>query len=711
MFKRVLLGVVVIASLVWIVYYAIDIASEKNNYVPEIVFSEDDGELLIAVRPDEVNFSAIASFQNAPSLDLIQALNDTIYNRGYFSQKRPHLLLISNENWTVATIKKLFQGKKVAVDGKNIRVDGYEGNFYKTGLYLHKGEVKHLGSQTNKFVIDKKASASLLTLTPDGIKVATDIYFKSDGRVNYISRDAGIEQGAQIKDEVIFGGLVSRNISSYHFFERDYYATLDDDFAVSPMYQWLLNGFVIAEYDGEKVIVSDYLAGQDPILILNDINQTLDSNRFENKLMKDFPSEGNSYVIKYLEDVMVISESIAACNKMIADYKLGNTIASSTTVRYRYFGELPKAVSERFVGKNKSYSKSVYKGRLMETYTGIPVPESTKQLSASVNLACGFDIADFEVLPGQGNVVVLGKKGEIACFKDKKLTWKKQVKGKVLGTLQVIDLHYNGEMFVLLGTSDKLYLWDMNGNDATGFPVSLSEEATSPAKFYRWRERSYFVFGNVENKLVQLDAKGRELDAYKITHGIQQPVDIWVSQKRLFAGVASAQMQFTMFEIEKRRALRSFDVLPRSIAFKVPNQIYRFSITDNSLVRMDQKGRRDQIDTYPEGKLIELKNNKLLAIQSQNTLHLLNDQGIGFAQIVLPFTDIADVFVSTNDSGKTYICLIDGLENNVYLYGTDGTQLGSKALEGQTRVHLQTVNNSKCITTVVDQFVIQYIED
>lgn len=710
MFKRALLGILFLASLAWIAYYAWDIASEKSSYIPEIVFSEADGQLLVVSRPDEVNFDAIESFQKAPSLELIKELNDSLYQKGYFSQKRSHLLLFSESNWNNTSLKKLFSGKSVIVDGANVSIDGYSGRYYKSSLYLKKGTISHEGNENTEFPVDKKASASLIAFSKNGIKSSTDIYFKSNGRVNFITRNANIEQGTQVKDESIFAGLISRNVSKYHFYERDYYATLDQEFAVSPMHQWLLNGFVIAEYDGEKVIVSDYLGGQDPILILNDINQTLDSNRFENQLMKDFPKDGNSYVVKYLEDVVVISESEAACDKMIADYKLGNTIASSTKIRHRYFGELPQAVSERFVGENQSYSKSVYQGRLMETYTGIPVPEATKELSASVNLSCGFDIRDFAVLPGKGNIVVLGKNGEIACYTKKKRIWEKKISDKILGSISLIDLHYNGEMYVHLSTENGLYLWDMKGNNATGFPVSLENDATSPSKFYRWRERSYFLIGTTNNKLLQFDAKGRELDAYKINHAIDKPINVWVSQQRLFAGLTSNNFQFTMFEIDKRRALRSFDVLPESKPIKVPNQIFRFSITDNALVRMDQKGRSTVLDRYPDGKLVYLDDNAI-AIQQGNSISLLNEEGIGFGEIVLPFTEIGDIYITTLASGKTYICLIDALENNVYLYGTDGSQLSSKALEGQTKVHLQSVGNSKCITTVVDQFVIQYIED
>jgi hypothetical protein len=710
MLKRLLLGFLFTTSIIWIAYYAWDIASEKNNYVPELVFSEADEEVLIVVRPNEVEFGAVPSFKNAPALSIMLNLNDSLYSRGYFSKVRPHMLLLSEENWTPKTIRKLFLGEKVRLDGRKIRVSGFEGSYYKNTLYLSQGTIDKAQQQMPNFPFDKKASASLLSIKKDNIAVLNDIYFKRDGRVDFITRDTDIIQGEQIKDAPIFSGLLSRNISTYHFYERDYYATLDPTFAQSPMYRWLLNGFVEVKYAGETVIISDYLGGQDPILILNDINQTIDSNRFDIPLTKNFPSKGKEYIIKYLEDAVVISESESACNKMIADYKLGNTIASSTSTRYRFFGALPKAVSERFISEDLSYSKSVYKGRLMETYAGTSIAESTKEMNPTVNLSCGFDIADFSVLPGIGNVAVLGKKGEIACFKDQKLAWRNQIDGNIKGSIEVIDLNYNNEWYILIGTESKIHLFNMEGEEASGFPIVLDLDITTPPKFYRWRERSYFLIGTADKKLRQFDAKGRELDIMKIDHNITQPIDIWASQQRLFAGLVSKSLEFTMYEVEKRRPLRSFNILPGSLPIKVPNQLYRFSVSENTLVLMNQKGQQTQIDSYANGLLIPTHSDAVLAILTQNTLHLLNNQGIGFGQIALPFSDIEDIFVSTEASGKTYICVIDGLENNVYLYGTDGKQLHKGALEGQTRVHVQTVKALKCITTVVDQFVIQYIE-
>ncbi len=714
MLKRIFLGILFLASLAWVVYYALDIASEKNNFVPEIVFSESDGQLLIVIRPDEVQFDAIASFQDAPCYELMQALNDSIYDKGYFSQKRAHFLLISEQNWTRKKIERLFNGisPQIASDG-SFTIAGFEGKTYKSRLYLKKGNIVHEGNDTQTYYYDKKASASLFDFTKGGISNQTDIYFKGNGIVNYITRDAKIEQGAQVKDEALFSGLISRNIASYHFFERDYYATLDPVFANGPMHQWMLSGFTIVELDGERAIVSDYIGGQDPILVLNDINQTLDSTRFENQLLQDFPTAGKSYTIKYLEDLVVIAEKTSTCDKLLADYKLGNTIASSANDRYKYYGELPRAVSERFVGGKSNYSKSIYQGKIMETHTGVAAPESPKQLAASINLSCGFDILDFAVLQGKGNVVAAGRNGEIAFFRDKQLKWKKQLQDKLIGELQVIDLHNNGEMYVLANTKTHMYLWDAKGNPATGFPMEFEVSATNQVKFYRWREKSYFLIATETNKVYQFDAKGRELDIFKSQHEIVAQIDIWVSQNRLFAGFTSPT-HFTMFEIEKRRELRSFDLISGAVSVKVANQLYHFAIDQGKLVRMDQKAGRETMDNYPNGKILKViddKNLQSLAIQTGNSVRLLNAQGIVYGDIQIPFNMVEDLSIYTSNSGKTYVCILDGLENNVYLYSTEGSKLSTKALEGQTKVHFQNVGNSNCISTVVDQFVIQYIEN
>ncbi|MEY3426198.1 MAG: hypothetical protein RL679_1556, partial [Bacteroidota bacterium] len=51
---------------------------------------------------------------------------------------------------------------------------------------------------------------------------------------------------------------------------------------------------------------------------------------------------------------------------------------------------------------------------------------------------------------------------------------------------------------------------------------------------------------------------------------------------------------------------------------------------------------------------------------------------------------------------------IDGLENNVYLYDLDGSNLLDKPLEGSTKSMINLCDNVLTLTTIVDNYLIQY---
>ena len=118
MLNRVILGIIFLASLAWVIYVGLDLASEKNNYSPESLFNKQDGKVLVVIRPDEANFNSLNEFHDSPCLEIIKALNDSIYNRGYFSEKRAHLLLVKNDNWNDNSVQSVFNKINVTITGK-----------------------------------------------------------------------------------------------------------------------------------------------------------------------------------------------------------------------------------------------------------------------------------------------------------------------------------------------------------------------------------------------------------------------------------------------------------------------------------------------------------------------------------------------------------------------------------------------------------------
>lgn len=703
-------------SLSWIVYVSIDLASEKYIYSPESLFNHNDSELLIINRPHEITAEKLEAFSDIPAMDLIQTINDSIYSTGYFSKRRAHLLLVKEDNWTKTAIRDLFIGKTVNFSSSSeFKIESYKGRFNKSKLYVWNSKVSNSGVKNDiPFQFDKKASAAIIRFgETTEINNYSDIYVSNTGTIDYVTRDANIQQGNQVRDEATFARITPSNFDSYHFLERDYYASLDKEFKNSPMFKWAQNGFLELNYKGEKVIISDFIGGQDPILILNDLNQTTDSIRFKRKLTNRFPAPGKSYTIKYLEDAVVIAEKAEIAEQFIADYKLGNTIALTSEIHAKVYGNLPRSVSERYISSERSYTKALYNGKLLETHLDEISIEGIKEVlrTHTLSMNCGFDIWDFTALPGDGNVIVIGVNGEIKNFKNGELTWESHIKGKPKGPIQLIDLYGRGEQFALINTGYGIHLFDMSGNYQTGFPIDLESEALNEVKFYRWKNKGYFLIANEENNVVKYDAKGRELDIISVGMQINRQIDVWASQRRLFGGFTNSE-QFKMYDFENKRIHREFPIDSNTIPLKIPSELLQYTIKNNRLIKFDQKGLQFEFETYIEPRLLNVQKDNSFAVilvKSANTIQLINPEGISFGQIELPFNEVEDIYVNTNHLGKTFVAIIDGLENNVYLYDSKGELLNSKSLEGQSKVHL-VVSDHKQITTIIDQFIIQYSE-
>lgn len=715
MFKRVLLGLIFLVSLIWIGIIGYGIITATDDYSEMHVFNESDGQLLIVNRPTEVNFGSIADFESSPIYEIALKLDQSAYKTGFFSFKRPHLILVHSISWNKDRIQSLFGSSEVNTDDatNSFSYGDWTGVYKKDRLYLSQGVQAKSDQPMDAYVYDKKASASILLYgSNQKIETVSDIYFKASGNVDYITRNKKITQGKQVRDEQLFGSYISRKVKSYHFYERDYYATMDEVYANGPMYKWLNAGFVEVEYAGEKVLVSDYIDGQDPILFLNDLQQTTEATSFKTPLTSSFPKKGTSYSVRYLEDLVVIAQSDEICSQLVADYKLGNTISLDAKAQNRLYRELPQAVSERYVSDDIRLSKAVYNGYLLETRFG-RVEVQTANQDESMAMSCGFDIIDFHVLPGNGNVIVLGSKGELNCFNNGKSIWKKTLGSRAIGSLQIIELHGGGETHIAINTEDEIHVWSLKGESAPGFPIKLDEPASNEVKFYRWKDRSYFLVATSKNSVTQFDSEGRELTIFKSKLDISKRIEVWASQSRLFFGFRSAS-NFEMFDVEKKRSLRMFAIPTGSEAVKLPNELMHFGMSNSRIVSIDQKGTQTTFESIPDGQLLPIEydtKNPTIIVQAKNTIHLINQKGIEFGKIRLPFNEIENVTYFTDNSGKSILSVIDGLENNVYLYNMAGTKLIDRSLEGKTKVNVSSPGKGLLITTVVDNYVIQYFEN
>ena len=721
------LGVV---SLVWIGYVGSDLIDKKHQFSPSHIFGKEDGRVLIINRLNECSISDLSFTIQPESNKLFSSILPYLNNSKIIilSELQNQMLFQRTDDWDKEKIISFFKKANLSVDFNSRHgfvVGEFEGKFNFSVLYLGMKNVKKPLKENEEWLkYDEKSSASIVLFKPKSISI-TDIYVKSTNQIQYVSKKFYSKQDKQIDDEELFSVALPSDLINYHFFEKNYYSSIYKKFNQSPLFEWIDNGFVQFEYKGHMVIVSDYKSGQDPILLLNDkVGESSSSelnDHFKNiQLTKKFPeSLSLGFYIKMMDDFVVVSTSQSVCEQVIADYKLGNTMAMKKGQGESFFKELPKKVSERYISDVKIFSNSNYRNRLLKTELIVrnarqTLPtEKIVEKEKTISLFVGGEIQDFITFKGKGNLVSLSKDGQLSMYQDGKKTWVKELGSKAIGTIQSIDFNSNGEKVFLCTSKNQIHLINKAGNELSGFPINVDGQVSNEATFYRWNNSSNIAFITDKSEMIVFDSKGKKISSFKTgLTNVNAKIDVWVSNNILLACTKDSK-QSVLFDLNKKREHRRFQIEEKSFSLKKGNELFLYTIKNNQLISIDQKGNRKNISTFNSGNIISVlsyADNSTIVIRSKNDLHFLNESGIEFKSLHLSFSEIDDVFIFKSSSDVTYISVLDGVANNIYVYNLNGELINKTPFDGKIKSNLNlSSSNELVITSIVDDYVVQYL--
>lgn len=730
MFNRVILIVITCISILWIGYVGYDLLDRKDRITPQTIFDSRDGEILIINRSQEMSLQQVEFEPTEKMRLLLEKIleNPTRNERFYISKKRDVLLIEMPSLWTESKITTYFSDKKMTLQksGDGFQLEGgFLLNFKRNYISISVGEIERTSEELNWPIWDKKATASIIQLNQP--LRSTDVYFKADGTISYQTRFGKDIHSKKIDDQDLFAELLPNKLKNYHFYEKKFAAAFEVIDEKSPLYQWSESGFVFFQYQGKKCILSDYLSGQDPFAILQEltgsdeaINGSTAVNFKQIRLAKNFPSDLNAgfYMMK-LADKVVISESKEACQQIVADHTLGKTVALTELMRLKIFQKLPRKVSERYVSGKTAFAQSSYKNMLIKTVLARLVdeevpeekPEEVEELSWSQSI-------DGEAMHflGRGNQqFIWTSAGKLISIQGKKKRWQMAFDGNVINEPQFVDLLDNGQKQLLFNTNSTIYLVDLNGQAHDGFPVKLDNEAVNSVSYFRWKGVGNFLLVDAKNQLIHFDNKGRELDAVKINVGdCKNPVDVF-NQKGNIVAVVSGSEKTQTVNLLRHKVMKSHGSLPQNrVTIKENAGPNYYAFSRGQLQRSDYTGAEITLANYPDAqnlKLIEGENFKYIAFTSYNKIHVLNERGIKMFQFDIPFRELASFDVITLQNGKTYVAMIDGIENNLFVYDNKGKSYTPKPLEGKSNVFLsEKGSNNLVVNTTGDGFIVQYFD-
>lgn len=714
MFARIFFISIGIISILWIGYVALDIVDKENELTPTLIFGKEDKELLIVNRILEFNRD-ILPFKSTPQNEkllshIIPALSET--RSIYISSFRSHFLVESSTPWSTKKIKKLLTSTGLTFSVKNketFLLDNYTITFKKNYLYFQLDDFRSTKNEHwNTF--DRKASVCLIHFNESEASIS-DIYIKGANKIEFQSSNTANLKGNQINDKDLFSMVLPNSINNYHFYEKEYFSNQDKYFRKSPMYQWNDKGFVSFIHQGQVVIISDYISGQDPINVLFEYTRKdaddVDYAQFKNiKLTSNFPkNERKGFYVYNLNDHVIISENQAICEEIIKENKLGNTLATNPALLNELFHGLPTLVTERVINNDEKFSRTIYKSKILETRlnTKSKIVEETKQnqhKSFSINIESG--IADFVSFNGRGNCVVLATNGDLNYYKNGILLWKKNIPGKIVGKIQ----YNSASESILITCKSAIYLFDKSGNAITKID-SPNKVVTQEATSYSWKGKPYIIVPFENGEIISYDSKGKQI--FEIQTGItdiSNPVDVWLSQKKLFFGVRNNQV-FKMFQLDKKKEFRSFTIPGKSYSIIRANELELYFIQDGLLTVSNQKGISKNLNQKINGNLYSIGDREDMYFMSrdENLVSIFNPEGKKLSSLNLSNIEFVDV---KSFNGRIYISLIDELENNVYLYQLNGNSILEKPIEGSKKTSLNYFENKVLLTTIVDNYIIQY---
>lgn len=723
MFGRFFLLTLSLVSLAWIIFIGYDLLDKKDQISPQHIFTEQDGEILIINRTNEVQTDKLDFQFNSNMKGIFDKIMKNVFpnERIYISQKRPIIIIELPRIWNENLVNKYLETKQLYGFGKN-------GNFIKykkNHLMIYSG-IDVVAHEEEEWPLwDGKASASLIHLEKP-LK-STNIYFKEDGTVYYQTKYGPLLDCKKVDDNDYFAQFLPSELQEYHFYEKEFALKNKLISQKSPLYQWMDDGMVSFEFENTKCILTDYNKSIDPMqMLLSDSNQgeIVLSDNFKNiQLSKDFPSDlKKGFYIGKLGDKVLLCEKKDVLEKIIAAYQLGNTLALNPEKTEALFGKMPKKVSERLALSDDFYTLSSYKNLLIKTeiYDAYKSKDSTQILVKKDLSAPKIDNSSFSTnqetayFLGNGNTVFcIGKQNEIIALANKKQLWKIHLDGEIIGQLKVIDLKDNGKQQILVSTRNKIYLIQASdGTNVNEFPLATNLQ--SPVSYYRWNGKANFLAVSANNELLQISENGRIVKKLKLnTNNVSDEVDVYKNGKTLTA-VVTGQNKIQTVDLDRNKSLKASPFIPRNhLQLKTESGYNYFALENKSLVKYSLQGEKSTIlqsKGIKKIKKIYRGKEQFIAFMDKQTVYLINNEGTVIQKISVKLTDIEDFDLITLSSGKTYLAILEGIQNDIYLFDQAGNQVLDKTFEGKKSVKLSESQGKLNLTSTVERNIIQHYD-
>ena len=711
-------------SFCTVLFFGYQLIHNQYTLSPESIFNKKDSKVIILNNVQETKLSELTINFPKNETDLIEHLtaNSCYSERIYISALRNRILIELKTHWNLILAQKYFKLKKIKTrikDSHLILENGFIAHFFDNYLLIGKQFIEQENwDKTTWPTWDKLASCSVIDFNSN--LQSEDYYFQKSTYTRYVSDYHHTEKIEKINDFDLFASVLPKGLENYHFISKNYALKIGKLTKKDLLYQWCDKGYVTFNIDGNTVIVTDFNPNIDPFDILNDEteeDEIISGSRSKYdgiKLFSNFPtSEKGNFYIKYIEDKVVISENQQAVNEVLALYETGQTLTLSVNAKKNIFENLPSEICERYISDKQKFTTSIASNKLISVYKtqNLIIDKDSKDKLEYETSTISTDLKITQII-GSNESQICFAEGEFFCVKNGKKIWSKTYDGEIIDKPICKDILSNGKQQILITTSKKIYLYDIEGTSYKGFPILLKQSPISHAVFFDSNKGKQLFYVSTKNEVVKYNAQGKKLKSIKLTITPNHITPFVFKENKKNLGVILGKNEGQLLQLNNLRILNNFSRLDEKVVFCTTDITPAFFYPQNGkLVRNDFTGKKSIVGSFSRIDLLRNlvgRTRDYITFITDSKFYICDHFGKIIRTVDLPTSNINDYQILTKEDGSSIVAFLDTIENSIYIFTTKGDKIISQALEGQDLICLSEIAKGILVTTKGNNLIIQY---
>lgn len=275
---------------------------------------------------------------------------------------------------------------------------------------------------------------------------------------------------------------------------------------------------------------------------------------------------------------------------------------------------------------------------------------------------------------------------------DGKVLWKKQLEGKLLGSVAQIDMYKNGRLQLAFATPNRVYVLDRNGKDVSPFPLKFKDNITQPLSVFDYdNKRDYRLMVTQGKSVLMYDQLGNSVNGFtykKADNTINtQPKHYRIGKKDYIVFVQGKELDI-LDRVGKNRISVKNNITFSGNDILVYENKFTTTTAKGDLIQIDENGKLKSLNLNLGEKHAIASTGKTLVTLSDNILHIKSNR------IELDFgIYTAPKIFYLND--KIYVSVTDLQTKKVYLFDSLGKEINNFPVFGNSSIELANINNGK----------------